>query len=424
MNIHLNEGDKSNHQEVERLQSRVRTLLCLTVTCLILGVVSFGVALGAAAGALGNEDDITDIKTTVGAPKDVILRVGAAKGVSGYPHAYSLYAGSGFWTDKKALPTPTSDFQAVSAGDKIYLIGGQNKTGGGLDTLIEYDTALEKYKVLPSMPAPRMRFGAAIHAGKIYVIGGLVSDGIDFLKTTFIYDIAKKTWSTGPELTTSRSDTCAAAANDGKIYVVAGYTTDYATLKSVEMLDTTATTLKWSAAPDLPDKRGDVTCASSGSKVYAIGGYHDPKGAWTPNSFHPSMFELDSKTTPGAWKNMTAMPTARGDKAAVTLSDGSIVVIGGEGHARGEGTQIARHPVEQFFPDHNTWITKASIPTARFRFAAAAVGNFVHAFGGHVLCTTVYGNVTTSDCASKTLDSHQVLMDVTHPDIWVHASKK
>ena len=39
----VDHGDKSNH-EVERLQSRVRALLCLTVTCLVLGVVSFGVA--------------------------------------------------------------------------------------------------------------------------------------------------------------------------------------------------------------------------------------------------------------------------------------------------------------------------------------------------------------------------------------------
>jgi hypothetical protein len=51
----------------------------------------------------------------------------------------------------------------------------------------------------------------------------------------------------------------------------------------------------------------------------------------------------------------------RYDAAAVTLSDGSIVVIGGEGHARGEATQIAQHPVEQFFPQHNTWITKVGL---------------------------------------------------------------
>ena len=99
--------------------------------------------------------------------------------------------------------------------------------------------------------------------------------------------------------------------------------------------------------------------------------------------------------------------------------------IGGEGHARGEVTQIAQHPVEQFFPEHNTWITKASIPTARFRFAAAAVGDFVHAFGGHVLCETGWnGDWGNPDCATKTLDSHQVLMDVTHPDVWIHTSKQ
>ena len=295
-----------------------------------------------------HEDDISGIQTTIdavagpagGAP-DVVLRVGTASGVPGYPSASSLYAGSGFWTNKKPLPTPTSDFQAVTAGDKVYLIGGQapNSTNTSeppvvLDTLIEYDTAYEKYRVLPSMPEKRMRFGAAIHAGKIYVVNGLTADGSPPVKTTFVYDIASRTWSQGPETSVGRSDTCAAASAGGKIYVVAGYTTNFETLKSVEVMDTTASALAWTTAADLPDKRGDVTCASSGDKIYAIGGYYDPTGVWAASSFHNSMFELNAAAAGAAWKNMTGMPSARGDKAAVTLTDGSIVVVGEGGASR------------------------------------------------------------------------------------------
>ena len=295
------------------------------------------------AGGMKHEDDITVIQTTMepiagpsgGAP-EVVLRVGTASGVPGYPSASSLYAGSGFWTNKKSLPTATSDFQAVSAGDKVYLIGGQKPNSNSsappvvLDTLIEYDTALEKYTALRSMPAPRMRFGAAIHGGKIYVVNGLTADGAPPVKTTFVYDIANNRWSVGPETAVGRSDTCAAASKGGKIYVVAGYTTDFVTLKSVEVMDAASSAPAWTTAADLPDKRGDVTCASSGDKIYAIGGYYDPKGEWSASAFHNSMFELDAAAAgaAAAWKNMTDMPSARGDKAAVTLSDGSIVVIG------------------------------------------------------------------------------------------------
>lgn len=427
-NYQMDEFNAPTNATVERLQSRNRTLLALTVVSLVVAIVSFCVAVFAATGGMKHEDDISTLKTTLeplNGP-EVVLRVGIASGVPGFPSASSLFAGAGFWTEKKPLPTATSDFQAVAAGDKIYLIGGQNSTGGVLDTLVEYDAAIEKYTALTPMPAPRMRFGAAIHDGKIYVVNGLAADGAPPLKTTFIYDIASKVWSTGPETSIGRSDTCAAAAG-GKIYIIAGYTDNYETLKSVEVMDTAASPRKWSPAADLPDKRGDVTCASSGSKVYAIGGYYDPSMFWSASAFHKSMFELDGATaaTAAAWKNMTDMPSARGDKAAVTLSDGSIIVIGGEGHARGEVTQIAQHPVEQFFPQHNTWIVKASIPTARFRFAAAAVDDFVHAFGGHVLCETGWnGDWTNPDCATKALDSHEMLMDAAHPDIWIHTAKE
>jgi hypothetical protein len=45
--------------------------------------------------------------------------------------------------------------------------------------------------------------------------------------------------------------------------------------------------------------------------------------------------------------------------------------------------------------------------------------------GGHPLCETLYyeNNTQVSTCAGLTLDSHEVLMDVKHPDIWIHTAK-
>jgi N-acetylneuraminic acid mutarotase len=130
------------------------------------------------------------------------------------------------------------------------------------------------------------------------------------------------------------------------------------------------------------------------------------------------MFEL----TPGAaaWVEKAKMPSSRGDKAAVTMSDGSIIVVGGETHAREEQTQVAAHPVEQYYPAHDTWVPKASIPTARFRFGAAQVDDIVYAMGGHPVCETLDYGTMASTCASQTLDSVEALLDVAHPDIWVH----
>jgi len=123
------------------------------------------------------------------------------------------------------------------------------------------------------------------------------------------------------------------------------------------MMDPSANNPAWIAAPDLPAKRGDLTCAVSGDKIYAFGGFYDPAGIFAADSFHNTTFEFDPTTD--AWTTKAEMPTARGDKAAVVLADDSIVVIGGEGHARGKHTQIAQHAVEQYHPAHDTWIAKA-----------------------------------------------------------------
>ena len=84
-------------------------------------------------------------------------------------------------------------------------------------------------------------------------------------------------------------------------------------------------------------------------------------------------------------------------------------------------TQVAQHAVEQYHPKHDTWVEKAPIPTARFRFGAAVVGTSVHAFGGHLLCSTGwFGDWGNTDCPDRALDSQEVLFQLDHPDVWLH----
>merc|ERR1719424_1701797 len=259
-----------------------------------------------------------------------ILTVGNASPLKGHSKAYSLYAGSGQWTSKTVLPETLSDYQAVSHKTHVYVIGGQKGcnssdtcAGTQVNTVYQYDTKLDKYTEKAvikdnDVAAIRYRYASAVVGDKIYIIAGYQSfEPINVLDT-------------------------------------------------VEVLDTAAASPAWTSAPSLPAKRGDITCASSGGKVYAIGGYYDPTGNWKPTAFHDTMFEF----TPGAaaWAEKAKMPSSRGDKAAVTMSDGSIIVIGGETHAREEQSQVAAHPAEQYYPAHDTWVAKASIPTARFRF--------------------------------------------------------
>ena len=416
------ESPAMKSQEIDNLKTNSKRTGICTAVAFVFGFIGFCMAAAAVAGV---RQLMIDSQEKTGA----ILTVGNASPLKGHSKAHSLYAGSGQWTSKTVLPANLSDYQAVSHKTHVYVIGGQKGcsssdtcAGTVVNTVYQYDTKLDKYTTKAaitdnSVAAIRYRYASAVVGDKIYIIGGLTADtATGMLKTTLIYDISTNSWSDGPNMATGRSDTCAAVVGS-KIYVVAGYASGFEALDSVEVLDTAAASPAWATAPKLPAKRGDITCASSGGKAYAIGGYYDPAGAWSNTAFHDTMFEF----TPGAaaWVEKAKMPSSRGDKAAVTMSDGSIIVVGGETHAREEQNQVAAHPVEQYYPAHDTWVPKASIPTARFRFGAAQVDDIVYAMGGHRVCETNW-DTYASDCARKTLDSVEALLDVAHPDIWVH----
>jgi len=418
------ESPAMKSQEIDNLKTNSKRTGICTAVAFVFGFIGFCMAAAAVAGV---RQLMIDSQVKTGA----ILTVGNASPLKGHSKAHSLYAGSGQWTSKTVLPANLSDYQAVSHKTHVYVIGGQKGcsssdtcAGTVVNTVYQYDTKLDKYTTKAAITdngvaAIRYRYASAVVGDKIYIIGGLTADtATGMLKTTLIYDISTNSWSDGPNMATGRSDTCAAVVGS-KIYVVAGYQSidPINVLDTVEVLDTAAASPAWTTAPSLPAKRGDITCASSGGKVYAIGGYYDPTGTWKPGAFHDTMFEF----TPGAaaWVEKAKMPSSRGDKAAVTMSDGSIIVVGGETHAREEQNQVAAHPVEQYYPAHDTWVPKASIPTARFRFGAAQVDDIVYAMGGHRVCETNW-DTYASDCARKTLDSVEALLDVAHPDIWVH----
>ena len=399
---------------------------CLTFTTVIAAIFS----VLALALAVHFEVSSNDAAST----QPVVIRVGQATPLAGYASARSFFEGTGSWAAKKSLPEAASDFVAVTVNEKIYLIGGWNEAGESLVAVHEYDPVIDDYNSSKAvLSVGRNRYGAAAVGTKIYVIGGLDVDdpfgdvdpaNTETPHTTFIYDTVADTWEVGPDLITGRSDLCAFAVGT-KVYAVGGYTDLLDPLKSVEVLDTSASSPVWAAAPSLPEKRGDVTCAAAGGKGYAIGGFYDPAGQWSALEFKEHVFELDVAGGATAWTNKASMPVAIGDKAAAALPDGSIVVIGGETHRDdGAASMTATHTSLQYFPAHDTWVKKAPLPTARFRFAAAAdADGYVHAFGGHTHCEVVSFNPYATNCPDQVLDSHEVMFDVVHPDLWIHSTE-
>ena len=419
------ESPAMKSQEIDNLKTNSKRTGICTAVAFVFGFIGFCMAAAAVAGV---RQLMIDSQVKTGA----ILTVGNASPLKGHSKAHSLYAGSGQWTSKTVLPENLSDYQAVSHKTHVYVIGGQKGcnssdtcAGTVVNTVYQYDTKLDKYTTKAaitdnSVAAIRYRYASAVVGDKIYIIGGLTADtATGMLKTTLIYDISANSWSdrarTWPPVAPTPARPSSAARS----------TSSPATSPSTR---STFSTPSRFSTPPLRPPRGRLLRVSPPSaatspapppaaRLTPSADTTTPPARGTPGAFHDTMFEF----TPGAaaWVEKAKMPSSRGDKAAVTMSDGSIIVVGGETHAREEQNQVAAHPVEQYYPAHDTWVPKASIPTARFRFGAAQVDDIVYAMGGHRVCETNW-DTYASDCARKTLDSVEALLDVAHPDIWVH----
>ncbi len=84
---------------------------------------------------------------------------------------------------------------AVTAGGRVYVLGGFDGGGAPLDTMEVFDPAADTWSSAPSMPTARGNFGAVEAEGKIYAFGGETSSGA---KTGVceVYDLTSGAWET------------------------------------------------------------------------------------------------------------------------------------------------------------------------------------------------------------------------------------
>ena len=132
---------------------------------------------------------------------------------------------SGHWEDVASLPAPRSSHDAVVLGDKLYVAGGWQLSGGS-DKPVWPANALVLDLKNPKagwreFPQPFQRRALALAAlgTRIYCIGGMDSDNKPTLAVE-IYDIATGQWTKGPELPPGqfKGFSCSAIAQDGRIY--------------------------------------------------------------------------------------------------------------------------------------------------------------------------------------------------------------
>lgn len=201
------------------------------------------------------------------------------------------------WKALAPLPRPRGAGQAVTVGDKIYVVGGacsdpEGKTthpivpGHAVQTVVgfvdEYDPATNVWKQKADMPTPRNHFVAAESGGKIYAIDGRI--GAVFVTMAGITDVVEEydpsgdKWKLVSRAPTNRGDVSGAVLN-GKIYVAGGEFQDSTRKMSfwaVEAYDPATNT--WETLPHMQITRHGFAMAFIGNKLNAVGGSFQSDG--------------------------------------------------------------------------------------------------------------------------------------------------
>ncbi len=263
------------------------------------------------------------------------------------------------WQRLQPASSKRTEVAAAVAGGKIYLIGGFLSDGASSAGVEIFDPGSNTFSKGPDLPAPVNHSMVAGLETAVYSMGGYGADGAP-IDLAFVLEGSR--WRELPRMPEPRA-AAGAAVIEGKLYVAGGVKPG-GLAESVLIFD--PLTNAWSSSSGPPTKREHLGVASFESKLYVMGGRTSEGNLATAEV-------LDVST--GNWSVLPEMPTARGGIAASSTSNGFIVVPGGE-------AQETFEEVEAFDVRGDRWRRLAPLPTPRHGLGVAAIGNKVYVIQG------------------------------------------
>ncbi|MBI4887911.1 MAG: hypothetical protein HY824_12520 [Acidobacteria bacterium] len=295
--------------------------------------------------------------------------------------ATPLAQAPGRWITNKfaPLPMPAEEYTAVTANNRLYLIGGNRGNSKEWPrTVIEYDLATDKWTTKKPVPFSGDHMAAAALGGRIYLFGGQAEGGVNKpLNASWEYDPAADAWKMLAPMPSGRTAAVAVEAG-GRIFLIGGNAAGGLTVGTNDAYSPAANT--WESRTAMPTPRNHPAAGAVGGKIYAIGGR---LAAPNIGGFLASNTDVVEEYDPAAnsWRAMNKMPTARSGHGWTTYQ-GRIYVAGGE--MRDSHMDAIFRDVEVFDPATGEWYKLPPMPTARHGVNLAAANGMLHAIGGHI----------------------------------------
>jgi N-acetylneuraminic acid mutarotase len=283
---------------------------------------------------------LRDAPVVVGLPDGRALMTGGAAGESigwsAFSSTYLFDPGTRTWARSGLLNTArTLSGSAVLADGRVLVAGGlfmdrdADEQGRTLDSTEIWDPGTGTWSHSGRLAQGRFQASAVTLAdGRVLVVGGPKSRENQPIPdmTAEIFDPRSGTWSPAGMLSSPLRGFALVALADGGAIAAGGR--DYGrvpapTVSTVERFD--PTTNRWTAAADLPSAvLGASGVRLADGRVLLAGGVSD-----APFETGLSREALLFDPSTGSWTDTASMPSGRAGASAVTLSDGSVLLVGG-----------------------------------------------------------------------------------------------
>ena len=226
------------------------------------------------------------------------------------------------WSNGAPMPTARGNVTGGAINGKLYVTAGVTNSAGTIpvNMLEIYDAATNTWSTGAAMPLASSRFDAAgvVFNDKLYIIGG-TSGGASRYTRVDVYDPLTNTWGFETSLPVGLAG-AGAAVHNGRIRVVGGNTSTQ-TVNTHYVLD--STTHIWVIDVPMPTARSNLSAAAVSTTLYAIAGL--PPATNDTTGVNEAFDEPLPPTTPtakdqcknGGWKNF--LPLFKNQGACVSF---------------------------------------------------------------------------------------------------------
>lgn len=261
----------------------------------------------------------------------------------------------------------------IDEGDGRYLVAGGG-TGSLLaltsfDTTDRFDLATRSFTSGPKMTSVRGVHTATKLPNGRWILAAGVNRNNDPVDSSEIYDPATGRFSAGPQMRAKRMAHTATALPDGRVLVTGGLNDLNgqlaalgSALRSTEIYDPKTNT--WTAGPNMREpKAGHVAQRLQDGRVLLMGGvtWRNVIFIKVP-SFSRQVDVFDPKTN--RITGLSNMGKERAGQSTFLLADGRVLAAGGVGGSIVSGG-VADASAEIFNPSTNRWTATGSMPTAK-----------------------------------------------------------